>query len=174
MPVTAPAAPSFAPEERPVSGPAWAPKEAPKADRSRTGQHETLRSSGTRLAVRGTALGITVAAGAAGAGYWLQHDLEAGLLAGAQLGSVAATMAFVGGWAERRRLGRVARRISDLAIRLAAEEIPERQALPRLLAVNKVGAPELVAATRRTLEQQPDARGAVRLLGRVALIRTLL
>jgi hypothetical protein len=164
MPVFVPfARPSFAPDE----------ERRQPASRPRTGQHEPLRSATGRIAARGTALGVTVAAGAAGAG-WLQHDLEAGLLLGAQLGSVAAAMAFAGGWAERRRMTQVARRISDLAIRLAVDGTPERAALPRLLALKGAHAPELAAATRRTLEQQPAARRAIRLLGRVALIRTLL
>ena len=170
MPVVPFVAPSFAPEEDRRQG---ASKPAPP---SRTGQHEPLRSSTARIAVRGTALGVTVAAASAGAGYWVQHDLDAGLLAGAQLGPVAAAMAMAGAWAERRRMSRIARAISDLAIRLAAEDVPDNRAVPRLLAVKGAHAPELATATRRALQQpeQPERRRAVRLLGRVAMIRTLL
>ena len=156
-----------------------APSLAPEQDRRqaaarpRTGRHEPLRSTTTRIAARGAAFGATVAAGTAGAAWWARHDPALSLLAGAQLGSVAAAMAFAGAWAERRRMTRVAGRISDLAVRLAAEEPFDQEAVPRLLAVRSAHAPELAAATRRLLARGGERR-ALRLLGRVALIRTLL
>jgi hypothetical protein len=80
------AASSFAPEERPQQLPAGQTR--PR----RTGRHEPIRSSTSRLAARGAALGITMAAG----------------------------MAFVGAWTERRRMTRVARAAAGPAVRLAA------------------------------------------------------
>ena len=103
-------APSFAPDEEqePEQG-----RPAAQA-RPRTGRHEPIRSSLPRIVGRGAALGLTVAAGVAG-GHYLRNDLNAGLVAGAQLGSVAAGMAFAGAWAERRRMTRIAGTLSDLA-----------------------------------------------------------
>lgn len=66
-------APAFAPDERPEpDGPA-----EPKEGRTRTGRHEQVRSSMPRIAARGAALGLTIAAGVTG-GHYLRHDLEAG------------------------------------------------------------------------------------------------
>jgi hypothetical protein len=63
-------------------------------------------------------------------GHYLRHDLEAGLVAGAQLGSVAAGMAFAGAWAERRRMTRIAGTLSDLAVELATAGVPDIEAAP--------------------------------------------
>jgi hypothetical protein len=87
-----------------------------------------------RIVGRGAALGLTVAAGVAG-GHYLRNDLDAGLVAGAQLGSVAAGMAFAGAWAERRRMTRVAATLSDLAVELATAGTPDIEAAPKLLEV---------------------------------------
>jgi hypothetical protein len=158
-------APSLAPDERPQPG------RPSKESRNRTGRHEPIRSSTTRIAARGAAPGITVAAVAAGSSSSRRGDLQAGLLAGGQLGSVAAGMAFAGAWAERRRMTRIARAVSDLAVELAAGGVPEDEAAPRLLGVRGADPVALEEATRRTVDR--DSR-AVRLLGRVAVLRTLI
>jgi hypothetical protein len=160
-------APAFAPDERPEPG------KPTKQGRARTGRHEPIRSSTPRIAARGAALGLTVAAGVAG-GHYLRHDLEAGLVAGAQLGSVAAGMAFAGAWAERRRMTRVAGTLSELAVQLATAGVPDGEAAPRLLAVPGADRVALEAATRKAANQPGEDRRAVRLLSRVALLRTLL
>jgi hypothetical protein len=160
-------APAFAPDERPEpDGPA-----EPKQGRTRTGRHEPVRSSMPRIAARGAALGLTIAAGVTG-GHYLRHDLEAGLVAGAQLGSVAAGMAFAGAWAERRRMTRIAGTLSDLAVELATAGVPDVEAAPRLLEVRGADRVTLEAATRRAVDQPGDDRRAVRLLSRIALLRT--
>jgi hypothetical protein len=78
------AASSFAPEERPQQVPATA--DQPR----RTGRHEPIRSSTPRIAARGAVLGLTMAAGVASGANYLEHDPQLALLAGAQVGSVAA------------------------------------------------------------------------------------
>ena len=92
---------SFAPQERqqPAAGDTQA---------GRTGRHEPIRSSTTRIASRGAGLGVTLATGVAAGINYLEHDLQLALLAGGQVGTVAAGMAFVGAWTERRRMTRVA------------------------------------------------------------------
>ena len=75
------AASSFAPEER--------PQQLQAKESRRTGRHEPIRSSTTRIATRGAGLGITMAAGVAAGINYLEQDLEISLLAG----SVAAGMA---------------------------------------------------------------------------------
>ena len=92
---------SFAPEERQQP-------QARDAQVGRTGRHEPIRSSTSRIAVRGAALGLTMAAGVAAGTNHLERDLELALLAGAQVGSIAAGMSFVGAWAERKRMTRIA------------------------------------------------------------------
>jgi len=167
MTATAPlVAPAFAPDEDPE------PSQPAVQARTRTGRHEPIRSSLPRIVGRGAALGLTVAAGVAGGNY-LRHDLDAGLVAGAQLGSVAAGMAFVGAWAERRRMTRVAGTLSELAVQLATAGVPDIEAAPRLLEVPGADRVALEAATRRAVDQPGDDRRAVRLLSRVALLRPL-
>jgi hypothetical protein len=160
-------APAFAPDEDPE------PSQPAVQARLRTGRHEPIRSSMPRIVGRGAALGLTVAAGVAG-GHYLRNDLDAGLVAGAQLGSVAAGMAFVGAWAERRRMTRVAGTLSELAVQLATAGVPDIEAAPRLLEVPGADRVALEAATRRAVDQPGDDRRAVRLLSRVALLRPLL
>jgi len=160
-------APAFAPDEDPE------PSQPAVQARIRTGRHEPIRSSMPRIVGRGAALGLTVAAGVAG-GHYLRNDLDAGLVAGAQLGSVAAGMAFVGAWAERRRMTRVAGTLSELAVQLATAGVPDIEAAPRLLEVPGADRVALEAATRRAVDQPGDDRRAVRLLSRVALLRPLL
>jgi hypothetical protein len=160
-------APAFVPDEDPE------PSQPAVQARTRTGRHEPIRSSLPRIVGRGAALGLTVAAGVAGGNY-LRHDLDAGLVAGAQLGSVAAGMAFAGAWAERRRMTRVAGTLSELAVQLATAGVPDIEAAPRLLEVPGADRVALEAATRRTVDQPGDDRRAVRLLSRVALLRPLL
>jgi hypothetical protein len=129
------AASSFAPEERPQ------PLPATQAKPRRTGRHEPLRSSTPRIAARGAALGLTMAAG----------------------------MAFVGAWAERRRMIRVAKAAAGLAVRLTADGTPEDEAAARLLALR--------GADRVALSQaagDPEKGRALGLLGRVAVLRALL
>jgi len=159
-------APAFAPDEDPE------PSQPAVQARIRTGRHEPIRSSIPRIVGRGAALGLTVAAGVAG-GHYLRNDLDAGLVAGAQLGSVAAGMAFVGAWAERRRMTRVAGTLSELAVELATAGVPDIEAAPRLLDVPGADRVALEAATRRAVDQPGDDRRAVRLLSRVALLRPL-
>jgi len=159
-------APAFAPDEDPE------PSQPAVQARTRTGRHEPIRSSMPRIVARGAALGLTVAAGVAGGNY-LRHDLDAGLVAGAQLGSVAAGMAFAGAWAERRRMTRVAGTLSELAVQLATAGVPDIEAAPRLLEVPGADRVALEAATRRAVDQPGDDRRAVRLLSRVALLRPL-
>jgi hypothetical protein len=159
-------APAFAPDEEPEPSQPAAPA------RTRTGRHEPIRSSMPRIVGRGAALGLTVAAGVAG-GHYLRNDLNAGLVAGAQLGSVAAGMAFAGAWAERRRMTRVATTLSDLAVELATAGVPDIEAAPKLLEVPGADRVALEAATRRAVDQPGDDRRAVRLLSRVALLRPL-
>jgi hypothetical protein len=162
----------------PVVAPAFAPDEEPEPSqpatpaRTRTGRHEPIRSSMPRIVGRGAALGLTVAAGVAG-GHYLRNDLNAGLVAGAQLGSVAAGMAFAGTWAERRRMTRVAATLSDLAAELATAGVPDIEAAPKLLEVPGADRVALEAATRRAVDRPGDDRRAVRLLSRVALLRPL-
>jgi hypothetical protein len=160
-------APSFAPDEEqePEQG-------RPAQARPRTGRHEPIRSSLPRIVGRGAALGLTVAAGVAG-GQYLRNDLDGGLVAGAQLGSVAAGMAFAGAWAERRRMTRVAGTLSELAAQLATAGVPDLEAAPRLLAVRGADRVALEAATRRAVDQPGEDGRAVRLLSRVALLRPL-
>jgi hypothetical protein len=157
---------SFAPEER-------QPQSAAKESRGRTGRHEPIRSSTPRIAARGAALGLTMAAGMASATNYLEHDLELALLAGAQVGSVAAGMAFVGAWAERRRMTRVAKAAAGLAVRLAADGTPDDEATARLLALRGADRVALEQAARRTAGH-PEHGRALGLLGRVAVLRTLL
>ena len=159
-------APAFAPDEDPE------PSQPAVQARIRTGRHEPIRSSIPRIVGRGAALGLTVAAGVAG-GHYLRNDLDAGLVAGAQLGSVAAGMAFAGAWAERRRMTRVAGTLSELAVELATAGVPDIEAAPRLLDVPGADRVALEAATRRAVDQPGDDRRAVRLLSRVALLRPL-
>jgi hypothetical protein len=159
-------APSFAPDEEPE------PSQPAVQARPRTGRHEPIRSSLPRIVGRGAALGLTVAAGVAG-GHYLRNDLDGGLVAGAQLGSVAAGMAFAGAWAERRRMTRIAGTLSDLAVELATAGVPDIEAAPRLLEVRGADRVALEAATRRAVDQPGDDRRAVRLLSRVALLRPL-
>jgi hypothetical protein len=159
------AASSFAPEEH--------PQQLPANDRGRTGRHEPIRSSTSRIAVRGAALGLTMAAGVATGTNYLEHDPEVALLAGVQVGSVAAGMAFVGAWTERRRMTRIARAASDLAVRLAADGTPDDQAAAQLLNLRGVDRVALQQAARRTAGN-PDGGRALGLLGRVAVLRALL
>src|SRR5215217_822954 len=139
---------SFAPEERqqPPAG---------NAQAGRTGRHEPIRSSTSRIAVRGAALGLTMAAGVAAGTNYLERDLELALLAGAQVGSIAAGMSFVGAWAERQRMTRVARAAAGLLRLRGADRVALQQAARRA-----AGA--------------PDGGRALGLLGRVAVLRALL
>ena len=161
------AASSFAPEERPQQLPAG------QAQPRRTGRHEPIRSSTSRLAARGAALGITMAAGVASGTNYLEHDPQLALLAGAQVGSVAAGMAFVGAWTERRRMTRVAKAATGLAVRLTADGTPEDQAAAKLLALRGADRVALEQAARQAAGN-PETGRALGLLGRVAVLRTLL
>src|SRR5215213_10677184 len=114
----------------PVASSSFAPQERPQppardAQAGRTGRHEPIRSSTSRIAVRGAALGLTMAAGVAAGTNYLERDLELALLAGAQVGSIAAGMSFVGAWAERQRMTRVARAAAGLAVKLTADGTPD-------------------------------------------------
>jgi hypothetical protein len=161
------AASSFAPEERPQQVPAG------QARPRRTGRHEPIRSSTSRIAARGAALGITMAAGVASGTSYLEHDPQLALLAGVQVGSVAAGMAFVGAWTERRRMTRVAKAAAGLAVRLAASGTPDDEAAARLLALRGADRVALEQAARQAAAD-PETGRALGLLGRVAVLRTLL
>jgi hypothetical protein len=159
------AASSFAPEER--------PQQLQAKESRRTGRHEPIRSSTTRIAGRGAGLGVTMAAGVAAGVNYLEHDLQLALLAGGQAGAVAAGMAFVGAWTERRRMTRIARAASGLAVQLAADGTPDDEATARLLALRGADRVALEQAARRTAGN-PDGGRALGLLGRVAVLRALL
>jgi hypothetical protein len=159
------AAPSFAPEEQAQQLPAT-------ESRGRTGRHEPIRSSTPRIAARGAVLGLTMAAGVGTGVNYLEHDPELALLAGAQVGTVAAGMAFVGAWVERRRMTRIARAAADLAARLAADDAADDEAVARLLALRGADRVALQQAARRTAGN-PDSGRALGLLGRVAVLRAL-
>ena len=139
---------SFAPEERPQPAPAKAPA---KEARGRTGRHEPIRSSTPRIAARGAVLGLTMAAGVGAGVHYLEHDPELALLAGAQVGSVAA----------------------GLAVRLAADGTPDDEAAARLLGLRGADRVALEQAARRTAGD-PDHGRALGLLGRVAVLHALL
>jgi hypothetical protein len=160
------AASSFAPEERQPQLPA-------KQARGRTGRHEPIRSSTSRIAARGAALGLAMAAGVTSGTNYLEHDLRLALLAGSQVGSVAAGMAFVGAFIERRRMVRVARTAADLAVKLAADGTPDDEAAARLLSVRGADRVALEQAARRTAGN-PETSRALGFLGRVAVLRALL
>jgi hypothetical protein len=159
---------SFAPEERPQQAPA----PAKQSKQGRTGRHEPIRSSTPRIAARGAVLGLTMAAGVGTGVNYLEHDPELALLAGAQVGTVAAGMAFVGAWVERRRMTRIARAAADLAARLAADDAADDEAVARLLALRGADRVALQQAARRTAGN-PDSGRALGLLGRVAVLRAL-
>jgi len=78
---------------------------------------------------------------------YLEHDVQ---LAGGQVGTVAAGMAFVGAWTERRRMTRVAKAASSLAVQLAADGTPDDEAAARLLALKGTDRVALEQAARRT------------------------
>jgi hypothetical protein len=99
-----------------------------------------------------------MAAGVAAGINYLEQDLELSLLAGAQAGSVAAGMAFVGAWAERRRMTRIARAAADLAVRLTADGTPEDEAAARLLALRGADRVELEQAARRAAGSPDSGR----------------
>ena len=86
---------------------------------------------------------------------------------------MAAGMAFVGAWTERRRMTRIARAASGLAGQLAADGTPDDQATARLLALRGADWVALEQAARRTAGN-PDSGRALGLLGRVAVLRALL
>jgi hypothetical protein len=159
------AASSFAPEERPQQ---LSAKEA-----RRTGRHEPIRSSTSRIATRGAGLGVTMAAGVAAGINYLEHDLQLSLLAGGQVGTVAAGMAFVGAWTERRRMTRIARAASSLAVQLTADGTPDDEAAAKLLALRGADRVALEQAARTTAGN-PETGRALGLLGRVAVLRALL
>ena len=159
------AASSFAPEERPQQ---LSAKEA-----RRTGRHEPIRSSTSRIATRGAGLGVTMAAGVAAGINYLEHDLQLSLLAGGQVGTVAAGMAFVGAWTERRRMTRIARAASGLAVQLTADGTSADEAAAKLLALRGADQVALEQAARDTAGN-PETGRALGLLGRVAVLRALL
>jgi hypothetical protein len=160
------AASSFAPQEQPRQLPASDGKPG------RTGRHEPIRSSTSRIAARGALLGLTMAAGVAAGTNYLEQDPQIALLAGGQAGSVAAGMAFVGGWAERRRMTRVAAAAASLAARLTADGTADDGAAVRLLALKGADRVALEQAARDTAGN-PDNGRALGLLARVAILRAL-
>jgi hypothetical protein len=134
----------------------------------------SIWSQSRRIAARGAVLGLTMAAGVASGTNYLEHDPQLALLAGAQVGSVAAGMAFVGAWTERRRMTRVARAAAaGLAVRLAADGTPDDEAAARLLALRGADRVALSQAARQAAGN-PETGRALGLLGRVAVLRALL
>jgi hypothetical protein len=161
----------------PFASSSFAPKERQQpptrdAQAGRAGRHEPIRSSTSRIAVRGAALGLTMAAGVAAGTNYLERDLELALLAGAQVGSIAAGMSFVGAWAERKRMTRIARAAADLAVKLAGDDTPDDEAATRLLGLRGADRVALQQAARRAAGT--DNGRALGLLGRVAVLRALL
>jgi hypothetical protein len=114
-----------------------------------------------------------MAAGVGAGTSYLEHDLQLALLAGGQVGSVAAGMAFVGAFVERRRMSRVAKAAAGLAAKLAADGTPDDEAAARLLALPGADRVALEQAARRTAGN-PESGRALGLLGRVAVLRALL
>src|SRR5918994_1644555 len=159
-------APFAASSPAPGGRPGRLPQETPR----RPGRHEPIRSSTPRIATRGAGLGVTMAAGVAAGINYLEHDLQLSLLSGGQVGAVAAGMAFVGAWTERRRMTRIARAASDLAVQLTSDGTPDDEAAARLLALRGVDRVALEQAARRTVGN-PDTGRALGLLGRVAVLR---
>jgi hypothetical protein len=157
---------SFVPQER---------RQPPAGDAQvgRTGRHEPIRSSTSRIAVRGAALGLTMAAGVAAGTNYLERDLELALLAGAQVGSLAAGMSFVGAWTERKRMTRIARAAADLAVTLTAAGTSDDEAAARLLGLRGADRVALQQAARHTAGTPGNGR-ALGLLGRAAVLRALL
>ena len=149
------------------------PEHPAKASSGRTGRHEPIRSTTSRIAARGAGLGLTMAAGVAGGVNYLQRDLELALLAGAQVGSVAAGMAFIGAFIERRRMtpgGQGRRRPGGQAGR---RRHPRRRGRrpPAGPSRRRPGRPR---AGRPPHRRQPETGRALGLLGRVAVLRALL
>lgn len=136
------------------------------------GRHERPMSPVAGLAATRALLGLTVAGGFAGAGY-LRHDLQAGLLAGAQWGSVAFTVSLASALVERRRISRAARAVGDQAAALAVAGAPAEQAVPALLANRRADAVTLRVAKRQAVFRK-ESLPTIQLLNRVALLRGLL
>jgi hypothetical protein len=114
-----------------------------------------------------------MAAGVAAGTSFLEHDPELAVLAGVPVGSVAARMAFVGAWVERKPMTRIARAAAGLAGRLSADGTPDDQAAAELLALQGADRVALEQAARDTAGS-PDGGRALGLLGRVAVLRALL
>jgi hypothetical protein len=114
-----------------------------------------------------------MAAGVAAGTNYLERDLELALLAGAQVGSIAAGMSFLGAWAERKRMTRVARAAADLAVKLTGDGAPDDEAAARLLSLKGADRVALQQAARRAAGSPGNGR-ALGLLGRVAVLRALL
>ena len=133
----------------------------------------SIWSRSRRIAARGAVLGLTMAAGVAAGTNYLERDLELALLAGAQVGSIAAGMSFLGAWAERKRMTRVARAAADLAVKLTADGAPDDEAAARLLALRGADRVALFQAARQAAGN-PETGRALGLLGRVAVLRALL
>ena len=113
-----------------------------------------------------------LAAGAGAGVNYLEHDPKLALPAGAQVGSVAAGMAFVGAWAERRpRPGwRRPPPASPCGWPPSARPTTSGARLPGLRGADRVA---LEQAARRTAGE-PEHGLALGLLGRVAALRALL
>ncbi|HET7516873.1 MAG TPA: hypothetical protein VFN05_04070, partial [Actinomycetes bacterium] len=86
------------------------------------------------------------------------------------VGSVAAGMAFVGAWVERRRMTRIARAASGLAVQLTDDGTPTDEAAARLLALKGADRAALEQAARDSAGNRETSR-ALGLLGRVAVLR---
>jgi hypothetical protein len=121
------------------------PEHPAKASSGRTGRHEPIRSTTSRIAARGAGLGLTMAAG----------------------------MAFIGAFIERRRMTRVARAAADLAVKLVADGTRDDEVAARLPALPGADRVALEQAARRTAGN-PETGRALGLLGRVAVLRALL
>jgi hypothetical protein len=159
------AASSFAPEERPQQAPARSPATAPGGT-SRSGRRRPASPPA------GPCSGSPWPPGWPRAPNYLEQDPELALLAGAQVGSVAAGMAVAGARVERRRMTRIARAAAGPATRLTADGTPADEAADRLLAPRGADRVALQQAARDTAGS-PDGGRALGLLGRVAVLRAL-
>jgi len=112
-------------------------------------------------------------AGVASGANYLEHDPQFALLAGAQVGSVAAGMAFVGAWTERRRMTRVARAAASLAVGGRPTARPTTRPRPGSWpSAAPTGSPSPRPPGQAA--GNPDAGRALGLPGRVAVLRALL
>src|SRR6266487_2933253 len=152
----------------PFVAPGFAPatdsKPVVTISRPPAGRHERVMSPLIAITATKALLGLSLAGGVIEAGY-LHHDLHAGMVSGAELGAVA--------FAERRRITRVARSVTNQAIALTAAGVPVEEAAPELLA-NRKADPVAIEVAKRHAVTRKESLQTIQLLSRVALLRGLL